>query len=65
VRIFGEARPDEATGKWLYIIYTDAGDVLMQSDAEFDTAEAAEHEMTYMLRGLARRADRDRGMSGP
>ena len=65
MKIFGEARLDEVTGKWFYVVYTDAGDVLVQSDAEFDTAEAAEYELIHMLRGLARSADNDRGMSDP
>lgn len=55
-KILGEARRDLATGKWYYVIYTDGGQVLSESDRVFDSQEAAEAELIEILRGVAAEA---------
>lgn len=58
-KVLGEARFDSEAQKWYYVICTDDGVVLFQSESEFASQEDAENELIYMLRSLAARATHD------
>lgn len=56
-KVLGEARFDSEAQKWYYVIYTDDGVVLFQSESEFESQEDAENELIQMLSSLAARAE--------
>jgi hypothetical protein len=52
-KIFGEAQLDVESGKYFYVVSTQEGEVLSNSEPRFESQTAAEQELVEILRGLS------------